>query len=808
MSTANYRHPLKNWKDRTDLDIKGDLKELITQYINQRPEAKRGEQYYAIPRRKNDIIDEQVTYYDTPSRKRTAVIFTREIGIELNYILFKRANPKVYKELEEGIYKVEDLIASGYIHPFVLLLNGRMIRWEYMKLVTVTEKYYIIISGMDQIIFDKYFTGVIPDMEFIELPENVSYKDGNFPITDRTLFAFDNEGAFVDEGEARTIIETLDENIEIKRGKCEDGIFYISNNMKNYYDRDCVFCFSNRLSKFNNVIDNIGPIVCINGGNITAKDNLYITTFYNKYGTPTYDHLARVDFDAIKYDAVSYLKNNANIPYMELLKKPFDLNVYREYYYDKNYNDALNYIAEYDHLLYNEYYKSIKNFMHIDVDYEWLESHKDEDGYLCIPRRFDHQIDFYIIVFVNGELYQFYRNSFYKFGTFYCPTTGITPEDKIEIWYFMGAKNHNLYMNIDKDEPYLPLDTDYYYIRGETKIFTKFTNKHNFRYPYNGLHHFPVKHDIQYDLNKKRLRVRFDDPEYYGNDMILTSDNRFVYYPLIVNLPDGVDYYRYCSIDLGEKFMYCNEYDRFLVFYNGRRLMNTHYRLVIPCKDSTPFYRFQIYLNRKIKNGDRIEIFYLPIHFMDIYADYNNMDDNGKIQIPKELLWHSLDNELYTYWLNGKKINGDDIACVDSNTVQLLKDQHTLKTLRVTTMVDDTGEYEELKRRFAKYKSEWDEIVDISSIDPLSLQGIDPPEHFTDTESEFFTDAVSSTGIMRELLRDWYLCNPGVDIWKPFHYDYDEPNESVIMGHYADCLLLDPADCTTYTNLDVERPEF
>lgn len=785
------------------------ITDLVTKYKSERLEAKLGQQLYAIPQKANDMINGQAFYYYIGDRRRTAVDFKKEICLHLNWLKFKKVTPKQYAKLQDSMTPMEDLIAADYIYPFLLFINGRMIRWEYITIVATQERYDLLVRGMDQSIFDSYFKGAIKSAYVIMLPDSIEYKDGSFTISEKTMFAFDEEGLLVKEGTARTVIDNYDGSVSIINVDATDTpIFVFSEENQYSYFSENICVFNNNLYDGKNQVSVLSSVVKVNNGNLGASDDLHVKIFFNKkMATPSYENISHVKLDAIKNDVIKTLTGTSTYPYLELLKQNFNVSMDRNKSYEENREESLDKIAKYNPLFFNEYYMTQKEFITIEVDYTWLLDHLDEDGALCIPRRFEDCVDYYLLILVNGELYKYYKNHKYKAGWFICPITGIEDGDKIEIWYFKNARNYELPAVIDENEEYLPLDYENYYINENMKIFSKIPSSDAaYEFPSDGLQHFPVDYYFEYNEDRTGFRIRYNDPKYYGKNVTLVSCNRFKYWTYDVQPIDEQDDITYYEIDLGNKFMYCNEYDRYLVFYNGRRLMNDHYRLVIPCRDTTPFTSFHLYLTIPMNVGDQIDIFYLPHHFNDIYEATEDLNATGLITVDKSKLPFALDKHLFTFWLNGKKIPASDIANFDANRVQIINDQHTLKTLRVTSMITDKDEYNELKDRFQTYDTIWDQVIRAHP-NPYKLLGI-PDVTLTNTEPDFFGDTVETNIIMRELLRDQYAGNPVVDITAPFVYDYNDIDQSAIVGtDSGGNLLLDIADANISNNLDVERPE-
>lgn len=784
------------------------ITDLIVKLKSERPEAKLGQQLYAIPQKENDMIAGQSFYYYVGDRRRTAVNFQNEIGLHLNWLKFKRVTPLQYRNLQDSMTPMEELISRDYIYPFLLFINGRMIRWEYITIIVTQERYDILISGMNQTIFDTYFKGAIKSAYVVMLPDGIEYKDGGFATSNKTLFAFDETGLLVKNGTARTVIDNYDSDVSvIGVDVTTDPIFVFSEENQYSYFSESVCVFNNGLYDGVNDISVLSSAIKVNGGTLSTGDSLHVRVFFNKDSTPSYNNISRVALNGIRTDVLNTLRGQAPPEYLNILSIPFDITMDKNKGYEENRSISLNKIAQYNPLFFNEYYMKQRQFATYEVNYDWIQSHLNEDGRLQIPRRFEDGSDYFIIMLVNGELYKYYQNHFYNAGWFICPVVDIEQGDIIELWYFKNARNFELTGTVSSDQEYLPLDTENYYIDDNLRIFCKqASDTHGFVFPSDGLQQFPVDYALEYNSDHSGFRVRFDDPFYYGKPLTFVSSDRFKYAGFSIKLDPGktdVDFYK---INLGKRFEFCNEYDRFLVFYNGRRLMNDHYRLILPNRPTTPFVTCEIYLTIPLKENDRIDVFYLPHHFNDIYQSTDDLDTTGLITIDKSSLPFVLDKHLFTFWLNGKKIPNSAIKNFDSNKVQIISDQKSLKTLRVTSMITDKAEYDELKTLFQTYDSYWDQILRLYTSSPYKLLDISENIVLTNTEADYFVNAVEPNIIMRELLRDQYAGNLVVDTTGPFIYDYDDVDQSAIVGtDPAGNLLFDICDANLQNNLDVDR---
>ena len=823
--------------------------DLITMYKSQRYEAKLGQQLFAIPRRDDDMIQQQVFYYYVGDRRRTAVDFTCEICLHLNYLRIKSVTPRQYVTLQESTTPMEDLINNDLIHPFLLFVGGYHIPWENITVITSQEEYDLLIHGLSTAFFDKINgqDGVIESAYVIDLPDSIEYRQGGFPIDDQTLFAFNEEGELVTSGTGYICIQNFEQNVEIIDTNVTEASFMFANDPMFKYFPENVFVFKDNAYDGSAKAKVLATAVKLYDGVLpgtetpeeptdpgegdtgidpevppteeeppvepepepTTPPAIFCRIFHNtKLVTPSYDNIRKLSMTNLQTHILSTL-NGTPVDFIKKISPSFDPNMSREKDFETNKTEYLDYLAAYDSALFNRVYQSNKDFVELEVNGEWMLAHRDEDGYFKIPRRFQDGINYYIIILVNGELYEYYRNHKYEFGYFYCPVQNIEPTDDIEIWYFKSARNFEIPANIKSNEPFYRLDPWIY--NENLKIFSQYTEDTYFTFPADGIQQFPVEYSYEYDPDdEKALRIRYTNEAYYNRPVTLVSSRRFQYFLYTMEETENPDI-AYFSVDLGTKFNFCNEYDRFLVFYNGKRLINDLYRLVLPNRTSTPFYKAMIYLCVPIVPGDRIEIFYLPHHFLDIYdanegATNIELPEDGLIELDKSLLSFALDKELVSVWVNCRKLPPSAIVNVGANKLQVVADQTSRKDLRITTMIGDEDLYEEFKSRFTSTTSAWDECLDMTADTPAFLMGLNTPS-ITDTDPEAFPETVPTTAIMHEIIRDWYMANAMVNTTAPFVYDYDDVDQSDIIGQDPGGNdLLGAADSNRADNLDVIRP--
>ena len=692
------------------------VQDLITLYKNERSEAKLGQQLFAIPRKEEMVDSQQLTYY-VGDRREVAVNIQTEICFHLKWLRLKPMTPEQYLRLQESTTHMEDLISAGLIFPFLIFINGHLIRWENITIIISQERYDMLITGLDQEFFDLInpdrFLDVETEVHTLQLPDSIEYYQGGYPVDEHTLFAFDEQGVLVRSGEAYIRIQNYDTTVEVIDVAPVPGATFIFDDdpMFKYFPEN-VFVFNAGVYDGNADIKVLATAMMIYNGQLPETEDpnaIMVRIFHNtKLTTPTYDNIRKVNVNNIQADLFAALQESDTTPeYMTYLAPsfdpPYDINKSDE----ENNTNILNYIAEYDFILFNRVYQSNKDFVELEVDYNWVMAHLTEDNYLRIPRRFQDGNNFYIMVMVNGELYEFYRQSKYEFGWFLCPTQGMQDGDTIELLYFKGCKNFVLDANISLDEEFLRLDPWIY--NKDLRVFSKYTKETYFTFPDDAQTMFPIEYSLEYDSNdEKALRIRFTDEYYYGKDIVLANCHRFIYmnygYDDITSKPiqnsDGTQ--TYFVIDLSTHFHYCNEYDRYVIFFNGKRLINDFYRLVLPYRPTTPFTKAMLYLCIPINEGDRVDVFYLPHRFHDIWSATNppTMDENGTITVDKELLDFSLDNQLYSIWINARKIPASQIRNISSTKLQIMTNLTSTRDIRVTTMISDDEIFDEFKDRF------------------------------------------------------------------------------------------------------------
>ena len=841
--------------------------QLIDYVVNQKKKSKEyliGEQEAYIPIVTDDQIEcmlmnnhPLVELKDgngksyTVSGMRSPINQTTQACFKLKYLKHKPMSPHKAMQYLSGIWTISTLVNNSVIYPFMVFINGIFIPWELIKIIINDENYYILVDTTE----NTNFSNIITDVKYVQtvaLPEFFSYKVNSSYNKDKTVFMFNKDGMLINKGSlnelkysfeldgdhtvifihkhsytsinAEKIFETnkngdvtnikLSPNsvILFSEGKLATGnkinitkAYDIERKLENGDTVQCKdFVKSEDLLGTNPKITIDSTLLSIDSEN---NDDMYdydYIIFANYNYTPTLDNISRLDLNGLqeilkKYDSLSEEEQKSFDEWYENLKIEYDpehhASLFNNIASDKYIAKLIWWISRYNGWIFNEYYKGKSNISIEEHSGKYVLDSTMDDGCMYISTHNDNTGDEYIIILVNGELYKYYHACRYDAGKFIIPVNDILDDDIIEILRFKNVNNaeYDISFNKYENENYSP-DI----VNDNMILFSTETFDDHFEFPYNGLQHFPVDYTYNTDGN-----VILQDENYYGKQLMLVYKNRFKHATYKLERSPG-DY----TVDLGDKFMYCNDYKKYLIFYNGRRLTTANYRLTLPVRSTTPFSRFELYLTMPINEGDQLDVFYLPALMNDV-ALISEIDLSGDIAIDKLKLPYELTSELYSVWVNGKKIPAShilDIGATESDNTtkslfRIITNEHSTQSVCVTQHIPSD---EDLFKYFDSDEREtiWDNITKNSIFDIESLLG-DYVEALTNNEVYTYKGAVDIKSIMYELIREQYMMNPRVDTSEPFVYDYQDVDQTAIEGYDDNNNAIIPtSDANIDDNLD------
>ncbi len=834
-----------------------DLIKNINYYKSRSASNLQSEQVSYIPYLETDQIECTVNTYIMGGKR---YIFNQynHLCIRLKYLRYRPntyRNRNRYNNLNTPMIT---LINEKIIQPFALFIDGRFIPWDIISISICPNASYLVI---DISRLDGKFKDIIglKYAQILTLPEYVYYSLNGESLEDyNVLFSFNDKGEFSTDNPVYSIIMNKDPHIctsymstnesvnaidisstlsdingnPIKIDKCKlfsENVFLFVNglfstgskkNIKRATDWDYLdhseddftdFAPKLQIVQSDEILNNNPNIrfdkvnLTINDGKNTEFDKYDFVICINTEYSNSIDNMSNAENSFIQPIAQS-INESGEIPdfYTEL-SAPFEMNMDRENDYDSNIVNSIRTMLAYNSNVFKETFRKSSNLEIIEKTGKWVNNTKKvSDNTLWIPRRHNNMSEEFIIMLVNGKLYTYDHAIKYKANYCIIPITGINDDDIIEFLRFKNVNNNTFDLVVGVEEVDDPNYGSYYssdIINDNLLLFSNeasYTNPENspYTYPIDGEQHFPVDYSIETDSDGV-MKIVLEDTFYTGKNLKAVYKNRYVHvqYKVPVNNTD----YTQFSINLGDKFAFCNDYERFMIFLNGYKLDSNHYRLVLPVRTTTPFYEFKLYLATPINEGDNIDVIYTPSLMKDIVYE-PDIEISGNIIVDKSILKYGLGSELFMVWVNGKKVPSSSINDISANRMHIISDELSTKNLCITKYIPDI---EILLNDFQSQSSVWDTVISkLSNEEICNMLGINPAG-LTNQELDINKDSVDIKSIMYEIIREWYLSNPRVDTTKTFVYDYSDIDQSII-EEYDDNgnILLAAADANHRDNLD------
>lgn len=786
-----------------------------------------------IPRLNKNQIECMVQSYLIDG-KRTIIDQARQVCFKLKYLNFKSMPPRKSITFKNGIWDMRELIDSNVILPFMLFINGLFVTWDRIRIAIGQENYFLVVRC------DSMYLDNKEDIKFaqiITLPSHTSLiiDYSRYYMDENTLFAFNERGDFDVSGIFKIInttgahhmmfkywsslngvnavpifydtsIKLTDENVVLfidgrlatgdkeKIKKAHDGEY---KNQETGAITPCLdFETSDEELEPNPKIRFDSTLLTIGDGTNESGKMYSFGVFVNHKYTSTADNISRVSLEGLAPLIHEQNAGENNPEYLQDLQKPFEMAMDRTKAYDENVANAIKTMLSYNPWLFNSVYKDKSNLIIEEYDGFWALSNMNEDGVIQIPRQHSSTVDEYILMMVNGTIYQYYYMCKYVANKYIIPIQGINPEDTIELLRFRNVNNGVTNLTVNKEDGFRPYSSEI--INEEMVLFSTETDLEHFDFPADGLQHFPVEYSLETNSDGE-IQITLTNEFYYGKPLKVAYKNRFQHFWF--NLTETTDKF---TVNLGDKFMYCNDYSKYLVFYNGKRLGSDHFRLTLPVRPTTPFYKFDIYLTMPIKNGDRLDVVYVPSLMQDVIMT-PEVPTSGDIVVDRSAINHGLTTDLYMVWINGKKIPASRISDIDSTHMRIITDEQSTETVCITKYIPDI---DAITNIFKDNEALWDKIMkQLTNEEIYKLLGI-YGDTLTNTEESVYADAVNIRAIMFELIREQFMMNPRVDITGPFIYDYQDVDQTAIEGYDSgDNAILPVADANRSDNLDdVERP--
>lgn len=755
-----------------------------------------------IPRIDNNFI-EYIGYRYILNGVEHKSSTTGDILFKVRYDFVRSIN----KPIAVGEYDMESALETKNIPLFLLFIDGIFIPYDIMKLVVDDyNNLFIKISKSDE--REEYFYDLLKENSYIQviLPTgDIAYtKDTVIPSNALYVFGSD-DGKF-----------TLDnENTDTKY------IFYPVSSSMNYYKKLSTSGAITNMEVFDSdELDKFRKI------KLSDKNVMLFADGLLRSGTP--EPLARcdkqeriVDGIARQYDGITYnivTASNPEVEFKTTLLTVHDIeaddincilsvnsysnksidNVYKvdEQYIKNNIDsqttiledfnpkvnnvdDMIAYIMQYNPSILNDLIHESTN-----ISVERL-TYSDQK---IIPVVHKHSED-RLLVFVDGELYGLDYIT-YKRGNCIIDMTHIDNKDTaiIELIRFKDVDNSTGVIHSSNPD----LVTSGWFnnsdnkINANTELFSKEASNSEYTYPESGMQMFKVDYSLEYNPDTGLTRIITDDIFYNDKDLYYYSKNRFVSFTTSYNdAPDR----EYFEVDLGtdDRFKACHDYYRFMVFINGIRLMCDKYRLVLPVRQTTPFYEARLYLSVPFKAGDVVTVIYTPNIVYDMVASldaetgdlsvlgldtrYQYSNRPTILDLDRTPCNYQISKNLNMIWVNGKKVPNDYITDIGFNRLHINTDLKSTQSVYLSKYIEDLDILKNLLSA-----SKWDAAV-VDNENKNSMLNISDTA-MTNTESDSYAGSTDTEAIMNEIMRDQFISK--IDVTVPFTYGYEDIDASVI----------------------------
>ena len=393
------------------------------------------------------------------------------------------------------------------------------------------------------------------------------------------------------------------------------------------------------------------------------------------------------------------------------------------------------------------------------------------------------------VIFVNNKLYTKYHTlEMHNNGTYSFNSSCINRDDDVEIYYFgqtpnIHITNHKI-CTIPSDtktidcginmrnalifekEP-IPVGYDLSEIKTDTLQY-----------------HIPFEATINGDGS---YTIIFEDESYYDTEVVVVPNTQFITFSDVAEEGEAV------NIVLPESFKYAHNIDQYMVFINGRRISNDCLEFNIPKKDN-PFYELSIYSSIIFAEGDRADVIYLPFSMNEVCNEIS-IPNNAVLKSFQHDFPFGLNLENYMIFVNGMKINNNEIEIVSDDTFKLKQNVYSTDNLSIINIATVPTQIDKLFNT-----DDWNNLVtDLTQNDIVSFY---KEIAITEDDANIRENETYKKAILLEIYRDYYgIHYEGV----PLVYT---TNEELLDDKYKDIddnILVDAANGRVILNINYDK---
>lgn len=697
-----------------------------------------------------------------------------------SWLLFTCRNLPYASNLKRHIFSdsLENMVNNKEIRPMLIFIDHKLVKWSDIMIIKDCNFSYILIMNNSNL--------HNPVCECILLPENIEYLENSQYVTDNTIFMFSEEGLSLAsaDGGPYTIVNSKDKDIFYTHLPLNEGTKQLAAIDNKYKMTKSNFIFFKNGYLDTSVNIELHGLNVYSANNNSFNGNKYISKqFYYTKSNLSLDNLTN---PINKDNIISRLKRSEVPQHILQLAESFDFKFDRDKEYEENITEALIYIMAYNSRLMNDIYKQSSNIYTRLYKGKDINKLKDEKGYVTMSRRINGTLENYPIIFHNGDLYKYYSELKYKNKNFTFPVVDILDSDDIEIVFFKNVDNRvfPLYLasgddNIEFFDSSIDLSNyKLYSINPENQLF-------NIERSIRTQYEVPFTFDI---IEKNKYHIKLGNSYHYDRNLTLASDKQFRYISKVAQ-EDLID------IMLPSDFYYCSDITKYMVFINNRKIDRDNFIITL-ANENRPFDDISIYFNIPVLKGDKVDIFYVSQSLEEI-ANITNISSDGIIVIDRNKISYDLDNELYMIFVNGRKINPNQLVEMNSNRLKIITDLKSLKNLCILKHVKDDDILSEL---FTSMESILDKSYD--SVAQYELRDLFyTTNKYTNTEADIKGTKVSTDKILYHIIQDYYM-RPYINSGDIIDYDFME-FESELEKDSDDNTLITTMDATKEDKLEI-----
>lgn len=571
--------------------------------------------------------------------------------------------PYIKKDVRNKIFikPMNELVIDEVITPFIIFIDGKAIKWSNITIVKDWQFSYIIISNCKKKV-DKF--------ESIVFPCYIRYGEDNNILENEILsFYFDEDGLLTsDKNKIAMRLEVIDKDVigSVQNLETDPNIKVLTRDYDQLADLNNIFIFEN-----NQLFGNSRLYMDCHGKNIYTyiRPNIgcICKTFYFDDANDSKSMIFDIPNQEMVESNIIEKIDNGNPIGSDYFMPLFDFKLSKDKTYLRNISEATKYILTYNMSLLVDFYRdqsNIKSFVFTGERIIFLS--EEHGGLLYMPRQHVGECFDHIIMFVNDKLYEYYREIKYTSTNFVIPIfTHVKKGDKVEIIHFKNVNNEYSSLTIT------PNKIDYIAKELRYNDFLLFGNSYSGKGIYDSFSEeecdqYPIEFEYQNVLSNNRYqgtRFSLSDPYYIGKPINIVSKRQFhfMYYNVMRQYQS--------SFDLEPEFRFCHNKNQYMVFVNSLKLNFNQWDLQT-MNDANHRERITITTEMELQRNDLIEIFYIPDPYEEIILD-NHLSKYGDIILDVSELDYSFDNELFLIFIDGKKINKDDVQNISMNRVRI-----------------------------------------------------------------------------------------------------------------------------------------